>query len=83
MTARAVAPLDRLAGWCLPLLGPGGVLLALKGATAATEIEKYRDQMRRAGAGEIDAVTCGAELLDEPTIVVRVWRATKSGKGSR
>ena len=24
VTARAVAPLDKLAGWCLPLLRPGG-----------------------------------------------------------
>ena len=31
VTARAVAPLDRLAGWCLPLLRPGGRLLAMKG----------------------------------------------------
>lgn len=35
--ARAVAPLDRLAGWCLPLLRPGGRLLALKGERAAEE----------------------------------------------
>ena len=33
VTARAVAPLDRLAGWCLPLVKPGGTLLALKGAS--------------------------------------------------
>src|SRR5262249_21205305 len=31
VTARAVAPLDRLAGWCLPLTAIGGRLLALKG----------------------------------------------------
>lgn len=36
--ARAVAPLDRLAGWCLPLLRPGGRLLALKGERAAEEV---------------------------------------------
>lgn len=83
VTARAVAPLDRLAGWCLPLLRPGGVLLALKGAMAGSEIESHRDQMRRAGAGEIDVVTCGSGLLDEPTTVVRVRRATKSTRGSR
>jgi 16S rRNA (guanine527-N7)-methyltransferase len=83
VTARAVAPLDRLAGWCLPLLRPGGALLALKGATAGSEIERHRDQMRRAGAGEIDVVTCGADLLDEPTTVARVWRATNSKEGSR
>ena len=34
VTARAVAPLDRLAGWTLPLLRVGGALLALKGAGA-------------------------------------------------
>ena len=35
--ARAVAPLDRLAGWCLPLLTPGGRLLAWKGDRAEEE----------------------------------------------
>jgi 16S rRNA (guanine527-N7)-methyltransferase len=38
VTARAVAPLDKLAGWCLPLLRPGGLLLAMKGSTAAAEL---------------------------------------------
>src|SRR5918993_2701250 len=38
VTARAVAPLERLAGWCLPLLRPGGRLLALKGESAAEEL---------------------------------------------
>ena len=38
VTARAVAPLDKLAGWCLPLLRAGGLLLALKGTTAADEL---------------------------------------------
>ncbi|HEV2888875.1 MAG TPA: 16S rRNA (guanine(527)-N(7))-methyltransferase RsmG [Frankiaceae bacterium] len=36
--ARAVAPLDRLAGWCLPLLKPTGRLLALKGERAEDEV---------------------------------------------
>src|SRR3954466_11675743 len=39
VTARAVAPLERLAGWALPLLRPGGELLALKGERAAVELE--------------------------------------------
>ena len=39
VTARAVAPLDRLAGWTLPLLGRGGELLAMKGATAQDELD--------------------------------------------
>jgi 16S rRNA (guanine527-N7)-methyltransferase len=36
--ARAVAPLERLASWCLPLLRPGGRLLALKGDRAEAEV---------------------------------------------
>jgi len=39
VTARALAPLDRLLGWGLPLVAPGGVLLAMKGSSAAAEIE--------------------------------------------
>src|SRR6201994_198749 len=37
-TARAVAPLDRLAGWAARLLRPGGELLAIKGQSAEDEI---------------------------------------------
>ncbi|CAM5339488.1 Ribosomal RNA small subunit methyltransferase G [Streptomyces tanashiensis] len=39
VTARAVAPLDRLAGWGVPLLRPYGEMLALKGDTAQEEID--------------------------------------------
>ena len=49
VTARAVAPLDRLAGWCLPLTALGGRLLALKGASAADEVAEHRDSGRPAG----------------------------------
>lgn len=38
VTCRAVAPLPRLLGWCLPLVTPGGRLLALKGSSAAAEV---------------------------------------------
>jgi hypothetical protein len=42
VTARAVAPLDRLAGWALPLLRPSGRLLALKGERADDELAVVR-----------------------------------------
>ena len=84
VTARAVAPLDRLAGWCLPLLRPGGVLLALKGASAEAEVASHREAVGRLGGGEIDVVSCGSGLLDDPVTVVRVRRrATDSTKGNR
>jgi 16S rRNA (guanine527-N7)-methyltransferase len=38
VVARAVAPLTRLVGWAMPLLRPGGTLLALKGVSAEQEL---------------------------------------------
>jgi 16S rRNA (guanine527-N7)-methyltransferase len=69
VTARAVAPLDRLAGWCLPLLRPGGQLLALKGSTAAEELAAVQPL-----AGAASAVL--TEAGDPPATVVVVTRGT-------
>jgi 16S rRNA (guanine527-N7)-methyltransferase len=80
MTARAVAPLDRLVGWCLPALRSGGELLALKGASAEAELSEHARTLARLGAGETGVVECGGDLLPEPTRVVRVTRAAKSAK---
>jgi hypothetical protein len=38
VTARALAPLDRLLGWAVPHLAPGGVCLFLKGARNDDEL---------------------------------------------
>ena len=69
VTARAVAPLDKLAGWCLPLLRPGGRLLAMKGSTAAEELAA-------AGSlpGAADALVTQAG--DPPATVIVVTRGT-------
>lgn len=74
VTARAVAPLDRLAGWCLPLTAVGGRLLAMKGASAAAEIVEHAEALARLGAGIPSVRTCGDALLAEPTTVVEAVR---------
>jgi 16S rRNA (guanine527-N7)-methyltransferase len=74
VVARAVAPLDRLVKWCLPLVAPGGVLLALKGATARNEVAQHRAAIRRLGADQIDVHTMATPGL-ESTWVVSVRRA--------
>lgn len=73
--ARAVAPLDRLARWCLPLLQPTGSLLAMKGRTAAAELDAHRSALRRLGAGDMRVTHCGVGVLAEPTTVVEIHRA--------
>jgi 16S rRNA (guanine527-N7)-methyltransferase len=80
VTARAVAPLDRLAGWCLPLLRPGGVLLAVKGDTAADEVAAARGVLARLGTSATRVVQCGASVVSPPTTVVSITRGTVPGK---
>lgn len=79
VTSRAVAPWARLAGWCLPLVAPGGVVAALKGSTAREELAAAEEALNRAGAGPTCVVTYGAEVLEPPTVVALVWpRGTDS-----
>lgn len=72
VAARAVAPLERLAQWCLPLLQPGGELIALKGATAASELRAARPALNRLGATSGSVSTYGEGIVSPPTTVVRV-----------
>lgn len=81
VTARAVAPLDRLVKWCLPLLVPGGALLAMKGANAEWELRESRAALRRAGAGKVEIVTLGAGASSDATRVVIVPRARQGQAG--
>lgn len=46
VTGRAVAPLARLAGWCAPLLGPDGSIVAIKGESAVAELDRDHDALR-------------------------------------
>ena len=71
VVARALAPLDRLIGWCNPLRTADGVILALKGSSASDEVA--------AAARQLDAAQLAAEVLRvrahpdvEPATVVRL-----------
>jgi 16S rRNA (guanine527-N7)-methyltransferase len=80
VTARAVAPLDRLTGWCLPLAAVGGRLLAIKGASAAEEAAAHRAAVRLLGGGPPAVRMCGVDLLDPPTTVVEIVREGVAGR---
>ena len=75
VTARAVAPLERLAGWTVPLVHPGGELLALKGRSAAEEVEASRATLERLGVVSVEIVECGAGVVEPLTTVVRAIKA--------
>ncbi len=72
VTSRAVAPLPRLLEWCLPLVRPGGMVLAMKGQTAAAEVEEVEKVLDRGRAGRPEVLHLGESSLSFPTTVVRV-----------
>jgi 16S rRNA (guanine527-N7)-methyltransferase len=72
ITARAVAPLGRLAGLAVPLLRPGGVILALKGERADAEAEAAGPELRRLGVAEVSVLRAGTGLVSPPATVVRL-----------
>jgi 16S rRNA (guanine527-N7)-methyltransferase len=74
VTARAVAPLDRLTAWCLPLATEGGRLLALKGESAEAEAETHRAAVVRLGGAPPTVLRCGSGLIDPPSTVIQVVR---------
>lgn len=72
VTARAVAPLDRLATWGIPLLRPYGEMLALKGDTAEEELKASATALSKLGAVETSILHVGEGVVDPLSTVVRV-----------
>ena len=70
--SRAVAPLDRLVGWCLPLCSPQGEVLALKGSRAAEEVSEHREHLKKLSAGTPTVEEMTPADGSESTFVVRI-----------
>jgi 16S rRNA (guanine527-N7)-methyltransferase len=72
VTARAVAPLDRLAGLAAGLVRPGGLILAIKGATVDEEVARARPVLRRLGIRDVAVLRAGEGKVDRAATVVRL-----------
>jgi 16S rRNA (guanine527-N7)-methyltransferase len=78
-TARAVAPLEKLAGWAAGLIRPGGTILAIKGQSADEEVVAARPALSRLGARTPEILRVGHDsVVVSATTVVRV---VISGRG--
>jgi 16S rRNA (guanine527-N7)-methyltransferase len=71
VVARALAPLARLIGWCNPLRAPDGVILALKGSSAADEVTSAKRELQAAQL-EAEVLKARAHPDVEPATVVRL-----------
>jgi 16S rRNA (guanine527-N7)-methyltransferase len=72
-TARAVAPLPRLAELAVGLVRPGGMVLAIKGRTAVQELTDAEPVLRRIGARSAEVVRAGHGKVVPATTVVRFF----------
>ncbi|KMV22660.1 16S rRNA (guanine(527)-N(7))-methyltransferase RsmG [Mycobacterium heckeshornense] len=75
--SRAVAALDTLTRWSLPLLRPGGRMVAIKGEGAEEEVNRHRRVMTSLGATDVRVVICGANYLSPPATVVVARRGRR------
>jgi len=78
VTSRALAPLDRLLAWSMPLVAPHGVLLAMKGRSLEDEIRDAAATLRRLRCTEPEVLELGAATGLSTTRAVRVAHADPS-----
>lgn len=83
VVSRAVASLDKLSRWSMPLLRAGGRMLALKGERAVDEVEEHRRALSSLGATEVKVVRCGVDFLNPPATVVVARRGAVETRAAR
>jgi 16S rRNA (guanine527-N7)-methyltransferase len=77
VVSRALASLDRVALWSLPLTAVGGRVIAIKGRGAAAEVAAHAAEIARLGGGEPCVVECGRGIGAEPTTAVTFTRVSE------
>lgn len=81
VTSRALAPLDRLLGWSMPLVAPSGAMVAMKGSSAAEEIEAAGATLRRLRCATPEVLGLTAPDGVSTATVVRVAHADPARLG--
>ena len=92
VTSRAVAPLDRLLDWSMPLVAPTGALVAMKGSSVGEEVEAARAALARWRCAEPEIRVLGEDAASSTTRALRVawadpgrvsWPLAAPSKGGR
>ena len=72
VTSRAVAPLERLLTWSMPLVSPEGALVAMKGSSVQDEVEAAAPTLHRYRCAPPEVRLLGEDVLEQPTYALRV-----------
>ncbi|WP_336921470.1 16S rRNA (guanine(527)-N(7))-methyltransferase RsmG [Aquipuribacter sp. SD81] len=80
VTARAVTALERLLPMSAPLVRDGGLLLALKGASAGEEMAAVPARLWTDWEPGARVARCGSGVLAEETTVVVAYRRRRRGR---
>lgn len=75
VTSRALAPLERLLVWSMPLVAPHGAMVAMKGRSLEEEIVAAAATLRRLRCGEPEVLELGVDSGLSTTRAVRVAHA--------
>ena len=83
VVSRAVASLDKLTKWSMPLLREDGRMLAMKGERAEDESRGAPACDGSLGAVDVRVVRCGVDYLNPPATVVVARRGKRMSGSSR
>ena len=72
VTSRAVAPLERLLRWSMPLVAPRGALVAMKGSSVDAEILAAAPVLASYRCAAPELLRLGEGVVTPTTLVVRV-----------
>jgi 16S rRNA (guanine527-N7)-methyltransferase len=75
VTSRAVAAMAQLSEWSLPLIGSGGLFLAMKGSSVQAELDSALKVIAAHNAEVLGIAELGGDFLDPPVRVVRVVKS--------
>ncbi len=82
VTSRALAPIGKLLAWSLPLVRPGGRVVAMKGRSIEGEVRKHRRELAELGNPVVEVRRCGTGILDEPATVAVAYPRRRRRRGS-
>ena len=76
--ARAVAPLNVLAEYCMPLIKVGGMFIAMKGPRAQEEVEVAQKSIRILGGGKSVIRVEELPLINESRVIIQIYKTKKT-----